>query len=81
MLRICKENIYTFYSQRNNILLFIYLFCSIHYMFRPQVGHLQVLQVSHILLPNCNANIPIFINGSYKLVSIQFTINNKVLLR
>jgi hypothetical protein len=42
-------------------------------MFRPQTGHLQVLQISHTLLPNWNANIPIFINGSYKLISIQFT--------
>jgi hypothetical protein len=46
----------------------LYYLYSTHYMFRPQMGHLQVLQVSHILLPNCNVNIPIFINGSYKLV-------------
>jgi hypothetical protein len=50
----------------------IYLY-STHYMFRLQTGHLQVLQVSDIPLPNCNANISIFINRSYKLVPIQFT--------
>jgi hypothetical protein len=44
-----------------------------HYKFQPQMGHLQVLQVSHVLLLNCNINIPIFINGSYKLVPIEFT--------
>jgi hypothetical protein len=32
-------------------------------MFGPLTGHLQVLHVFYILLPNCNANIPIFING------------------
>jgi hypothetical protein len=65
-------NIYNYYRQRNNTLAFIYLY-NTHYMFRPQTGHLQVLQVSHITLPNCNVNIPIFINSSYKSVSIQFT--------
>jgi hypothetical protein len=61
-----------YYRQRNNTLLFINLY-STHYIFRPQLGHLQVLQILHILLPNCNVNIPIFINGSYKLVPIEFT--------
>jgi hypothetical protein len=41
-------------------------------MLRPQSGHLQVLQFSHILLPNCKINILIFINGSYKLVPTEF---------
>jgi hypothetical protein len=57
LLRIYNEHI-QFYHQRNNILLFIYLY-STDYMFQPQKGHLQVLQVSHIPLPNRNANIPI----------------------
>jgi hypothetical protein len=42
-------------------------------MFRPQTGHLQVLQVSHTPLPNYNANISISINGPHKLVSVQLT--------
>jgi hypothetical protein len=36
------------YRQRNSTLLFIYLY-STHYMFRLEMGHLQVLQVPHKL--------------------------------
>jgi hypothetical protein len=66
--------IYNLYHQRNNTLF------NTHYMFRPQMGHLQVLQVSHILLSNCNLKIPIFTNGSYKVVSTEFTNYTKLRL-
>jgi hypothetical protein len=69
LLRIYNEHIQFLPSMQQ---YFIYLY-STHYMFRPLMGHLQVLQFSHTPLPNCNANIPIFIDGSYKLVSILLT--------
>jgi hypothetical protein len=70
-LEIIAENI-IFPINATIFYYFIYLY-SVHYMFRPQMDHLQVLEVSHILLPNSNAKVPIFINSSHKLISLQFT--------